>query len=87
MSKYNGKARWITVIITIVLLLTTVIYAFSRVEGGVNRQAERHDTLKVEGCLPSRDNKVDIMVLKTQQQVILTTTEDNNRLLKKIAGE
>lgn len=76
----NGNGRKITMaIITLALIVAGTIAAIVKGYTKIEVEAQSHttaiETVKIEGCLPARQGKTDIQLIKKDVEVIKDTQE------------
>ena len=67
MAKNNGRKVTIAIIsliITVVVIIAGVVYGYAKMEVEAFSHSEDIETLKDEGCLPARQGKTDIELIK-----------------------
>lgn len=76
MAKNNRKVTIaiIGLMISIVVIIAAIVKTYASIESEVKYQAESHtekiETIKTEGCLPARQSKTDIQIIKADIETI-----------------
>lgn len=73
----NNKRITITIIgliVSIVVIIAAIVKGYTKIEAEVGHQGENHmaaiETIKTEGCLPSRQSKTDIQIIQKDVEAI-----------------
>ena len=70
----NNKKTTIAIIsltITVVVIIAAIVKGYTKMEVEAKGHVTAIKTIKTEGCLPARQSKTDIAVLKEGQKTIL----------------
>jgi hypothetical protein len=69
MANSNGKI-WLKNNIRLLVIVASILFSAGVVYATITFQGEKIDTLKTEGCLPSRENDTNIDVILNSLQAI-----------------
>ena len=67
MAKNNGRKTTISVIgliITVVVIIAAIVKGYTKIEVEAVSHTTAIETIKTEGCLPARQGKTDIELIK-----------------------
>ncbi len=79
----NGRKTTIAIIsliVTVIVIIAAIVKGYTKMEVEANSHTTAIETIKNEGCLPARQSKTDIEVLKEGQK---TMNEKLDELLKR----
>lgn len=80
MAKSGNGKFWIWILVTGATILTSICIAWATLSSEVEHQGTAHmeaiETVKTEGCLPAREGKTDIQLIKKDIGTIKETQKN-----------
>lgn len=77
----NNRARWIGLGVTILIIAAGIITSFVWAQADIKAVNVKADSLKEDGCKPSKSNREDILVIQTDLKYIIKGIDEINEKL------
>ncbi len=75
-GKNNSFVKWITIMITLIVLGVAVVASWKDNEAGVKSNTEKVGVLKEDGCKPARRHEGDIKVFASDMKTVKQDVEE-----------